>query len=85
MEGMLSHKLFLMSHSVPFRHKSGLASNHKIWADLDKRTRSILLVSDITRYRHTLAPCVLLIHPMLVRRHEVCALCFSDPPGPQAR
>jgi len=87
MEGMLSHNLFLTSRSVlRFRHKSGLAPNHKIWADLDKRARPVFYLSNITRYIDTPRLLMfLLIHPILFCRHEVCALCFSDPPGPQAR
>jgi|SRR6266436_4926553 len=54
MEGMLSHNLFLTSRSVlRFRHKSGLAPNHKIWADLDKRARPVFYLSNITRYIDT--------------------------------
>ena len=61
MEGMLSLNLFLTSRSVllPLRHKSGLASNHKIRTDLDKRARSIFYVSNTTRYLRASAPRVL--------------------------
>jgi serine/threonine protein kinase len=60
MEGMLSYYLFITSRSVlPFRHKSGLAPNHKIWAGLDKRARSIFYVSNITRYKRASAPHIL--------------------------
>ena len=60
MEGMFSYILFLTAPSVlPLRHKSGFAPNHKIWADLDKRARSVFYVSNITRYRRTSAPHVL--------------------------
>jgi hypothetical protein len=67
------------------RHNSGLAPNHKIWADLDKRARPVFYVSNIARYKLTSAPHVLVIYTIFMRRHEVCALCFRDPPGPQAR
>jgi hypothetical protein len=88
MEGMFSYNLFITLRSVlRLRHKSGLAPNHKIWAGLDKRARSIFYVSNITRYRRASAPHAVssFILTILVHRHEVCALCFGDPPGPQAR
>jgi hypothetical protein len=84
MEGMLPIVADVaLTSSV--HHKSGLAPNHKIWAGLDKRARPVFYVSNIARYRPASAPCVLVIYTVPMRRHEVCALCFSDPPGPQAR
>lgn len=52
MEGMLSFNLFLTLRLVllPLRHKSGLAPNHKIRTNLDKRARPIFYVSNTTRY-----------------------------------